>query len=273
MQADKRSGSATDPQSLNVYSYVRNDPTGAIDPLGLDTCYLDGFQTDCRFVQGLSREAFVDMPLGWNNPIHFSVDGQSGWIFPTVTNDPDDPFQFDAFFNGRWRPDLGQNDLIEFLGYVPIFGFGAPSTPPSGINGLRLEPITDYCSGGDRNIDYRVVQYRKGIPGGTIGEKYYVTEHQSDQSVSGPGGMSTNPSPNWFRDLISSAGLPPSNTIQSFTVSLSARYSPSMSMPILVRYGGQDYASLGIWLRYNPIVNGRTTSLVNGRPNGCNGGR
>jgi RHS repeat-associated protein len=36
MQADPVGGSATDPQSLNRYSYAVGDPVNAYDPLGLD---------------------------------------------------------------------------------------------------------------------------------------------------------------------------------------------------------------------------------------------
>ena len=36
-----------DPQTWNAYSYVRNLPVRLVDPHGLDTCYLDGVETNC----------------------------------------------------------------------------------------------------------------------------------------------------------------------------------------------------------------------------------
>src|ERR1700678_2706783 len=38
----------TNPQTWNAYSYVWNDPLSYIDPTGTDTCFVDGFATDCN---------------------------------------------------------------------------------------------------------------------------------------------------------------------------------------------------------------------------------
>jgi hypothetical protein len=43
------------PQSWNGYSYVLNKPLRVIDPSGMASCYVDGFQTDCSVAQHMSE--------------------------------------------------------------------------------------------------------------------------------------------------------------------------------------------------------------------------
>jgi RHS repeat-associated protein len=44
---DPLAGSAPDPQSLNRYAYVRDDPVNLVDPLGLRVCLVGDYQVDC----------------------------------------------------------------------------------------------------------------------------------------------------------------------------------------------------------------------------------
>ncbi len=67
MTADLLAGSADDPQSLNRYAYVDNDPMNFIDPTGLGSiaCFLDGFSIPCGSFSGLIfAGAIVNAPLG-----------------------------------------------------------------------------------------------------------------------------------------------------------------------------------------------------------------
>jgi RHS repeat-associated protein len=57
LSPDPLGGSVTDPQSLNRYSYVLNNPVGLVDPLGLTTnCLLDGSYVECGVIGLLSSE-------------------------------------------------------------------------------------------------------------------------------------------------------------------------------------------------------------------------
>jgi len=52
----------TNPQTWNRYAYVRNNPTGLVDPRGLDDnerCTLDGVKSICRFMVALESEGIV----------------------------------------------------------------------------------------------------------------------------------------------------------------------------------------------------------------------
>ena len=97
---DPISGSAADPQSLNRYAYVRNDPANAADPLGLVTdkegplgwliylglglqgrhqCLLDGVEMPCSFVFRLVESGNAAVlpsrlsPVGFYNGVPYQA--------------------------------------------------------------------------------------------------------------------------------------------------------------------------------------------------------
>ncbi|HYL17035.1 MAG TPA: RHS repeat-associated core domain-containing protein [Terriglobales bacterium] len=95
--ADPLAGSASDPQSLNRYTYVANNPTNFVDPSGLllkntfvaekgdDTmnCVVDGIETSCNDV---SSSATAALPAGFTSTVGF-VDGQL--VTLSLDSDPD----------------------------------------------------------------------------------------------------------------------------------------------------------------------------------------
>jgi RHS repeat-associated protein len=69
----------TDPQTLNRYAYVRNNPLGLVDPTGMDPCsqYASngatpnaGSYTQCEAEQNMYRGS--DLAYGWSDPFQLS---------------------------------------------------------------------------------------------------------------------------------------------------------------------------------------------------------
>jgi RHS repeat-associated protein len=62
---DPLAGSVGDPQSLNRYAYVGNDPLSNVDPLGLAWCRLDGVYIPCFVTAAMLRSGAVGLcPAG-----------------------------------------------------------------------------------------------------------------------------------------------------------------------------------------------------------------
>jgi len=73
MRPDHVGGSIGDPQSLNRYGYVRNDPVNSVDPLGLLVCFLtysnEYFQTKVDGEPAVCKFLFAtDRPNAWDFP-------------------------------------------------------------------------------------------------------------------------------------------------------------------------------------------------------------
>ena len=252
-------GNPADPQSWNRYTYVQNDPIDWTDPRGMQVmCPISicggsapGSGVDPTFSFGPSFNSV------WSAAI-------SGLLFNAVEYDFSGPEYF------HWG-DYGLDDLLRFadqgeisldavtpLGVAGFGGWGGNGAggPPPFIPTLRLIPKSDSCGGGDRHIFYQV---QKLNPNNTLGgmpsPPWYVTEYQTVWALAGPNGTTTNLRGNEFDDWISGAGQNPVNSIQTFTVAQSLN-ADATSYSIMVRIGGQDYGSLGIYTSNPPIVQG-----------------
>jgi RHS repeat-associated protein len=88
-----RAASPVDPQSLNLYSYVQNDPVNYTDLSGLMTCYIDGIESDCgmafRMVASGAGVIGPENTTRWNPKLN---NGKGGW----------EQFTVDAQGVGRW---------------------------------------------------------------------------------------------------------------------------------------------------------------------------
>ncbi|HJQ24948.1 MAG TPA: RHS repeat-associated core domain-containing protein [Blastocatellia bacterium] len=79
---DSIRGSLLAPQSLNRYSYSRNDPINFVDPLGLMTCFIDGIEQDCSIAGLLIRAGAFNSAALIGNGFSYIVDKSSfyRWI-------------------------------------------------------------------------------------------------------------------------------------------------------------------------------------------------
>jgi RHS repeat-associated protein len=83
----------TNPQSLNLYSYVLNSPLTSVDPTGLDDCTVEGMPVDCGEV---NSEAFVQCPnnacsgVQWN---YKTINGNTQFMGGALT-------QFQSYADG-----------------------------------------------------------------------------------------------------------------------------------------------------------------------------
>ena len=226
-----------DPQSLNLYAYVQNNPLVFVDPTGLSK--------DCG---------------GGGDP---SVVCMVTTLWDKISN----------FFSGLGGGGGGCTGTC--VGDAPSFSFGGMSgSGGRGGDGLQTRlPLADNLSNlrlfptrvqpNNHQITYRLRTLDgKHLPRG----RYYVFEHQTQggggRFQAGPGDY-VSPSQedfvNSFLDELGGGGL---NTRQSFTVSQQKNYDPSAQYPMLIRYGnGQDYSSQGIWQPgpWDPVwINGMT---------------
>lgn len=114
MSPDPLFGDISDPQSLNRYAYVENDPINAIDPTGMDGCTVFGNSADCSisFSPGGSDssdlffsgdDGFFGDPFGWGFP-SFPI-----FIFipPPPTNNPGGPSCCSGPINITYGPGDG----------------------------------------------------------------------------------------------------------------------------------------------------------------------
>jgi len=220
----------TNPQSWNRYAYVVNAPLSGVDPLGLKlpVCSM------------LMIQEYA-CPWGYADVGMFNENG-GGLGTPTGYFAPD--FGFDGEFLGM---DFIQTGFD--LSYAN--GIGSANAANNGANPtltFRLITKSDYCRGGDRTIQYWLVNTSTGA---MPSSNWWVTEHIQASVPTNSGG--TNNTPNQYLDWLSNGGAP-YNALQTFTVS---QGSGAPSYPVYVNIGGQDYGTLGLWMSNNPLRNGQ----------------
>ena len=127
---------ASNPQSLNQYAYVLNNPTSNVDPLGLDGCDPE-FDTVCP---GSGSECSIT-----------DAECNPGMCDPDVACDPNRPGGGSV---GNGAPPVGP-------GGIGIWGGGMGSGPLSGDYGVGLPPLS---GSGGLPCDFGTCTV--GMPGG-----------------------------------------------------------------------------------------------------------
>jgi hypothetical protein len=91
----------TDPQTLNLYSYVRNNPVTLFDPTGMQS---DGGDDDCDVFNGCFGIGLgfgvgggPEPPVDKQPPIYLPPDNGPNVNPPTGATDPNDPFSGETF--------------------------------------------------------------------------------------------------------------------------------------------------------------------------------
>jgi hypothetical protein len=223
-------GDITDPQTLNKYAYVRNNPVNLVDPSGL--CIFDF--------------AFCGLDT-WTPPP------------PVIPN-----------WSGINLPGLGQRIdpastiIADNWGYLGSSGDsqGGSNALDDILRNLRLIPTSDCqeSGSGTRNIYYNLVNIMMPNPSGPGGYtnpvgKYTVREHVTDQH----GAFVRTSADYWnvFNDgqrrLLD---WQTTDDLQTFTISPGDTHDYFGTMHdyhvpgefgVPVRWGNQDYGTLGLW--------------------------
>src|SRR5579859_5296560 len=135
MSPDPLGGRMIDPQTLNKYSYTRNNPVNLIDPTGLYTC---ADQADCKSKQDIAFEKARQQDLKSKDPnvvraaeaygdptkdngvgVQFGDPGKgkNGNTTSDVRVDPNDPSKVQASETVTIRPDQSSTDLAATVGH------------------------------------------------------------------------------------------------------------------------------------------------------------
>jgi RHS repeat-associated protein len=112
LSPDPLTGSTTNPQSLNRYAYVLNNPTSAIDPLGLSSA--SGFcepGSTAAACTGSSLYATACTPNGYGPSGQFGCDPTSAYSFLLQSSPEiaDAEARMESIWRSGWDPALGIN--------------------------------------------------------------------------------------------------------------------------------------------------------------------
>ena len=163
---DLRAGDTGNPQSLNRYAYVLNNPANLVDPLGLEppcnsaeTCraYYENLASSYRYNHG---DLIPHISNIFSNPFNLLEMGFNASLTPVSV--------YDCYGSGddvgcRWTVEW---QMSSFFAVMPDFGGG-------NVSQLRLEPHSDCSFPGEREIVYEVNGPQGSDPGG-----WYVTMHE-----------------------------------------------------------------------------------------------
>ena len=232
----------TNPQSLNLYAYVGNDPNDGQDPNGH------------ALYDGRLRSVVGD----YNNYDESEMEQQADFLeyleeqgetnsSPPTTDTSSAPASSNSQNRGTAATTAGSAQQQNYLNKL--------------ASGLRLVPVEDYSPGegvADRSVKY-VIQNADGTPyasGGKTGNPdLYVNEIMSGGKPGGTvpvgNGQYTSASPSgeknqWNDSLGNKFSTATADYKQSFIISGASGPHPAISAPLMVRYGGKDYGTIGV---------------------------
>jgi RHS repeat-associated protein len=209
LSSDPIAGSTADPQSLNRFSYTRNDPINLTDPSGMF----------------IAPQLYSLMRLSNANMI-----GSLYSEFDIYTS-------WGCDESGEHCGHYINNDALAFLAILQTKSRGGGIGP----KGLRLVRGKDCQDFGGRWVDYNLLRDGNPLP---TDEQYSVSEHHTNTDLT----PSTNQEANAFYDHISPGWLPGAtvSNVQSFTI---APTSGGTSQSVIISIDNQDYGSLGIFTK------------------------
>ena len=224
------------PQSLNLYAYMRNNPLGGVDPDGHWSC--TGANASGSACQAMA-----------------AIHAQNGLVLNSA---------------GLLVAGTAQSEqAAEHQAQTNMAGYGQnkPVMAP-GDNPANMRMAAN-CQSGNHDCTYNLTGI--GSYGGQA-NGYYVWEHQTSDVAGGQsvGTMdyitpNSNGSPerNSFHDTLTGGNLypllPAMDTYRFFTVSRSSTYRSEDQVPIAIQAGGKSYAYEHIFSTGGPVfINGST---------------
>ena len=211
-----------DPQTWNMYAYVRNNPTTLEDPSGLEPPPMPGF-----VAADPAGGDMITSDTVWQSLLDLNTANIASFGPPQSAAQ-------------QQNPTAQREQAAEHQAQANMAGYGqnSPQMAPGDKPGnMRLVPS---CEPGNHNCTYTLT--------GRHANTYYVWEHQTQAVLGGqnvgPGdyitpGAGDPPERNEFQDDLGGFHL---DSYRFFTVSRNSTFSPGEQVPIIIQSGGRDFA-------------------------------
>lgn len=227
------------PQSLNLYSYVLNDPLKYIDVTGLDVC-ADGTVADVCVTPGNCDD---DNTVGcWGSSEPTACSPPISCVAP-----PPPPPSAEEIAAGHAEANMQK--------YANLH---AQLLPGDSAANMR---ITVSCDSGNHNCTYT-------LTGATQNHSYYIYEHQTMQGITGTTSVgpydyqSGDPTANRFDDTLGAAAGFVLDSYRFFTISTSSTFDASNQTPIMINELGGTSGFEHIYCTGGPVyINGSSSNL------------
>ena len=248
------------PQTLNLYSMVADDPESFAD---LDGHTSNGGAGNSAAYCGNTEPAYITCVSDNDGRLYASTGDNREEA--AVAEDAARATAENAERDHEEDQEQAQNDSAQTDSAQNTSNATAPSGSPDNPKNLQLVPTSD---DGKDHQSYREVVYEVRTKDGKQPEgTWYVTEHQTNKSVAsqdGVPGVSGGKENNKFTDLIGCLACRNVESKQTFTISTTSGVKAKSSFPIFVHSKAGDFGTLGLHIDSGGVrINGGLNWFTN----------